>query len=110
MKYPALIATALLFLLSACCTQHGDEVTQFQPEPAPTTDQHVVNCPEQRPEICTREYRPVCATRDTGVRCVTTPCPSTEQRTYSNGCSACADEKVISYRLDACGDAAQSLQ
>ena len=57
----------------------------------------ITPCPEQRPHMCTMDYRPVCATRDTGVRCVTTPCPSTEQKTYSNACSACADTKVIGH-------------
>lgn len=59
-------------------------------------------CPDQRSQICTREYLPVCATRDTGVRCVTTPCPSNEQKTYSNGCTACADEKVLGYIANKC--------
>ncbi len=59
-------------------------------------------CKSPRSKMCTREYRPVCATRDTGVRCVTTPCPSTEQVTKSNACTACADEKVTSYTLGAC--------
>lgn len=59
-------------------------------------------CPEERPQMCTKEYRPVCANRDTGVRCVTAPCPSIEQKTYGNGCTACADEKVSGYISDAC--------
>ena len=61
-----------------------------------------MKCSEPRPQICTREYRPVCATRDTGVRCVTTPCPSTELKTYSNGCTACSDPGVVGYQLNAC--------
>jgi len=59
-------------------------------------------CKELRPEICTQEYIPVCATRDTGIRCITTPCPSTEKVTYPNACTACADTKVYSYTLEAC--------
>jgi len=59
-------------------------------------------CKDPRPQICTREYRPVCATRDTGVRCVTTPCPATELKTYGNACSACGDSKVLGYRPGAC--------
>ena len=51
-------------------------------------------CTEPRSEMCTRDWRPVCARRDTGVRCVTTPCPSWETRTYGNACSACADPAV----------------
>jgi hypothetical protein len=72
----------------------------------PTTDSdaksEITNCAEERPDMCTMDYRPVCATRDTGVRCVTTPCPSTEQKTYSNACSSCADVKVIGYISDQC--------
>jgi len=60
------------------------------------------DCKEPRSEICTREYRPVCATRDTGVRCVTTPCPATEIKTYSNACTACSDPKVLGYRVGSC--------
>lgn len=78
-------------LLAACSS------TQSTPENA-----ELAHCPEQRPQICTMDYRPVCATRDTGVRCITTPCPATEQKTYSNACSACADQKVISYVADEC--------
>ena len=59
-------------------------------------------CPEPRPQMCTRDYRPVCASRDTGIRCITTPCPSSEQKTYGNACSACADASVMAYRDGAC--------
>lgn len=61
-----------------------------------------VQCPEQRAQMCTREYRPVCATRDTGIRCVIAPCPSSEEKTYANACTACADAKVIAHRPGAC--------
>ena len=82
-------------LLASCVTQ------QAQPQTGAQTT-NVKPCPEQRPQMCTREYMPVCATRDTGVRCVTTPCPSSEQKTYSNGCEACADKKVLGYIANAC--------
>ena len=61
-------------------------------------------CVEPRPELCTKDYRPVCALRDTGVRCITTPCPSTEWKTYSNACSACSDPDVMGYKNGACRD------
>lgn len=67
-----------------------------------TEKPELTSCPEQRPKICTREYFPVCATRDTGIRCVTTPCPSSEEKTYGNGCTACSDVKVLKYRAGAC--------
>lgn len=67
-----------------------------------TEPQALTLCSEQRSPICTREYLPVCATRDTGVRCITAPCPSSEEKTYGNACSACADEKVLGHRPGAC--------
>ena len=72
-----------------------------------TEKQHIdsnvfIMCKEPRPEICTREYKPVCATKSTGVMCVTTPCPSTEEKTYATGCTACADPKVIKYKQGQC--------
>ena len=48
-------------------------------------------CEDPRPEICTREYLPVCATRADGTT-----------GTYGNWCDACADEKVESYVPGAC--------
>lgn len=92
-----MVRTLLLFTLligiSSCASSKKPET--------PTTSEYK-KCPDERAQICTREYLPVCATRDTGVRCVTTPCPSSELKTYSNGCTACADEKVLGYTANAC--------
>lgn len=59
-------------------------------------------CTLPRPEVCAEIYMPVCAVRDTGIRCVTTPCDSTEVVNYSNACSACSDENVYSYTDGLC--------
>ncbi|MGB1580392.1 MAG: hypothetical protein ACPHER_02670 [Nevskiales bacterium] len=75
-------------LLSAC---------NEQPANGQTPGTALTQCPEQRPQICTYEYQPVCGLRDTGIRCVTTPCPSAEWKTYGNACSACGDTKVSGY-------------
>ena len=107
MKVQKFSAVAILMLLSACCTQRPANPATFEPQPPASQSDQRFDCPEKRPEVCTFEFAPVCATRDTGVRCVTTPCPSTEQATYSNGCTACADNKVISYQPGACGDTAR---
>jgi hypothetical protein len=50
-------------------------------------------CPEPRPQICTREYRPVCAQMQDGTF-----------KTYSTGCTSCSDPKVIGYRDGACAE------
>ena len=44
----------------------------------------------EKPEICTFEYDPVCSIIDNGVRCVTTPCPSTDAKDFGNACQACS--------------------
>ncbi len=38
--------------------------------------------------ICTKEYDPVCALVDTGIRCIKAPCPSSVEKTFSNDCMA----------------------
>jgi hypothetical protein len=78
--------------INSCATSSGSEPTVVE-----TNAEQVIECTEPRPHVCTREYMPVCATKDTGIRCVTTPCPATENVTYANGCSACADPKVLDY-------------
>ncbi len=66
-----------------------------------------ITCEDPRKSMCTKEYRPVCGEVDTGIRCIKAPCPSTEKKTYPNGCEACADPKVVGYFPMAC-DAMQS--
>lgn len=67
-------------------------------------------CPEKRAEICPTVHQPVCAQRDTGIRCVRAPCPSEAPVTYSNACAACRDAKVVSYVEGACGAATNLTQ
>jgi hypothetical protein len=59
-------------------------------------------CMDPRPEFCTKEYIPVCAEKDNGIRCIKAPCPSSDQVTFGNGCTACSDPKVYGYRPGAC--------
>ena len=80
--------------LFACVFAAGCSATALDNPPEVVLD---VVCQDPRPQICTMDYKPVCASRDTGVRCVTTPCPSTEWKTYSNGCTACSDALVFGY-------------
>jgi hypothetical protein len=60
-------------------------------------------CKEPRSQMCTKEYRPVCAEVDTGIRCIKAPCPSSKPVTKSNACVACADKNVLSFVEGACG-------
>ncbi len=47
---------------------------------------------EKDAKVCTAQYDPVCAIVDNGIRCITTPCPSTDAVTSSTGCTACASQ------------------
>lgn len=76
---------------------------------AATSPANLIACPTQRAEMCASIYKPVCASRDTGVRCVRAPCPSEAPATFSNACSACRDPKVYGYTEGACGKALPSM-
>ncbi|HFC92635.1 MAG TPA: hypothetical protein ENJ51_07465 [Leucothrix mucor] len=88
---------SLIFLISC-----QDKKTVTNPKPKSSPIGTYTECKDPRPEVCTKEFRPVCSKVDTGVRCVTTPCPSTENKTYSNACTACAEPKVYGFWKNAC--------
>ena len=95
-----------LFVLLSCKSE-SVETKPSSPDTTgnSTTPENYVECKSPRPEACTREYKPVCAQKDTGVRCVTTPCPSTEKVTASNACTACSDPNILGYVPDgACAE------
>ncbi len=98
----------VLLLLAACAQQAPPSVVQHTTT-KPTQTQAVklnttagVCSDSSRQQTCPDTFEPVCATRDTGVRCITTPCPSTQSVSYDNACKACADDRVRSWRSGAC--------
>jgi hypothetical protein len=73
-----------LGLVTACATTHPDN----------TTATSALNqCKDPRPEVCTQDYRPVCATLQDGLH-----------KVYSNGCMACSDTMVESWVEGECGN------
>jgi len=84
MPNPRLALFALLIALPACAEQ--------PPPPRPVPPPGQVTCTDPRRQMCTREYRPVCATKRDGAR-----------QTYGNGCSACGDATVVSHVPGPCG-------
>lgn len=69
----------LLLLISGCSSTNH----------TPAND--LTLCPDNRPEICTMEYDPVCAKYADG-----------SWKTYPSACNACSDKKVIGHRPGAC--------
>lgn len=100
--------TALGTLVLAACVQLGateNDLRAGKPDTGAMVNgsTEFVQCNTPRPEICYEIYQPVCATKDTGLRCVTTPCPATAMEVYSNDCQACADPDVKGFfRKEAC--------
>lgn len=80
-------AGPFLFVLSwllASCAVTTQEMAAQDPS-------KVTVCKEPRSQVCTMDYSPVCADVDDG-----------NNKTYSNGCNACSDAKVIRYREGVC--------
>lgn len=82
-----LLMAALLF---AGCQATGEEST--------LAAELEVQCENPRPEVCTFEYRPVCALRESDRGA------GTEWQTYSNGCKACSDVTVIGHNAKPCNE------
>lgn len=66
---------------------------EFAPCPAGET-----YCSSPRPEVCTKEYKPVCGWFSQEVQCIRYPCAST----FSNSCFACMDSNVAYYTDGEC--------
>ncbi len=79
---------AALLVLAGCSTPAS------QPAPAvPLAPGPVTSCTDPRPQVCTMEYAPVCASLAVG-----------GFRTYASGCNACADEAVSGYQQGPCSE------
>lgn len=74
---PACAITALL-MLGACAGQQPQTNT-------------VTQCTEPRPQVCTMEYVPTCATLLAG-----------GQKEYASACNACADDAVAGFVAGPC--------
>ena len=60
----------LLFILTMAALS---ACTSPQAKPEAPVVEGFKSCETPRPQMCTREYRPVCGHVDTGIRCITTP-------------------------------------
>lgn len=54
-------------------------------------DKKLTQCETPKPQVCTRDYNPVCGFESDG-----------NHKTFSNACTACSNENVISYDDGVC--------
>lgn len=73
MRFFTLI-TFLVFL-AACSTSQTEQLPE-----------NITACPEERPQICSMIYAPVCALNDDGTR-----------KTFASDCVACGDDTVVGF-------------
>jgi hypothetical protein len=85
-KKTALIVLSLV--LAACSSVEKSEVSK---KTLPSLPSYSSACPDERPQMCTFDFNPVCATKSSG-----------ETHTYSNACSACANVSVQGYSEGEC--------
>jgi hypothetical protein len=84
------VRASLPLVLAAVCLSGCNSTAEQQPDPLPAG---WVQCPAERPQVCTQIYRPVCAwLPDSG-----------EWRTYASDCTACADPAVAGHLPGQCG-------
>jgi len=82
----SLVSSSLLII---GCATTSEEENKINNEPGALD---LILCEEPRPQICTREYDPVCATLQDG-----------STKTDSTGCTSCSDPEVVGYKKGACG-------
>ncbi|MBO6703216.1 MAG: hypothetical protein JJ921_12845 [Pseudomonadales bacterium] len=73
MRHILLFASTLI--LGACAS-----------EPTDALPEGITACPDERPQVCTMIYAPVCALTEEG-----------ERKTFASDCVACGDEAVIGF-------------
>jgi len=79
-----LIFCLLIIGLMVGCASNG-EVNSEVPKA------NLTACEDPRPEVCTREYNPVCGVLKDG-----------SLKTGSTGCTSCSNPDVVGYTIGAC--------
>ena len=80
----SLLAVSGMLSVSCALSDHKNDIN----EPGALD---LILCEEPRPQICTREYDPVCGSLKDG-----------STRTGSTGCTSCSDPEVVGYKMGAC--------
>ncbi len=90
LKVLRLFLLVLSGVLTVSCATTSDEENENNNYNEPGA-LDLILCEEPRPQICTREYDPVCAALKDG-----------SIKTGSTGCTSCSDPEVVGYKKGAC--------
>ena len=95
-----LLVFSIIFITGCAVEEVPEEIIETPEEDEPLGMLAVHECTEQekQAEICPDNYEPVCGMVDNNIRCITAPCASTDAKTYSNGCQACAAQAFSHYQ------------
>ena len=91
LKNSRIFLLVTLSLLSVACATLYDEENENKNYNEPGA-LDLILCEEPRPQICTREFNPVCATLQDG-----------GSKTHATGCTSCSDPDVVGYKMGTCG-------
>jgi len=80
---------ASLSVLSISCASYSEKNDNYDINEPGALD--LILCEDPRPQICTREYNPVCGSFKDG-----------STSTGSTGCTSCSDPEVVGYVMGAC--------
>ena len=86
LKSVSVLSLMVISLLSVACTSNGEKIDIKEPGAL-----DLILCEKPRPEICTREYNPVCGTLQDG-----------SNKTGATACTSCSDPNVVGYKVGVC--------
>ena len=80
-----------VIILSVSCASYSQKDDQKDDKKVEPGALDLIICKNPRPEICTREYDPVCGTLKDG-----------STKTGATGCTSCSDPEIVGYKKGAC--------
>ncbi len=86
LKFLPIFLLLSVCLLTVACTPSTAKKEMHEPGAL-----DLILCEEPRSQVCTREYKPVCATSQNG-----------NSQTGSTACTACSDLSVKGYKMGEC--------
>jgi hypothetical protein len=92
-KLNHMLLIAVTSIVMGCTSTQGNGQDTPKESENSTVSATFETCPDQRPQVCSMIYDPVCGTDNKG-----------EKQTYSSGCNACSAPYVKGFEKGSCED------